>query len=306
VASDRPDQPAGGGDRDRRRSPGAGGAGRSSQRRDPGSAGQQAGPPGKLGATPGGAKEPIGLDRAKQRGDAPARPGRDRPAPPRPPLPDDEEPSLPRGVQREIERALGAGRKARDVTLALSIGAAAIDEDRPDIALQMLTWAKHEAPRVASVREAFGVALYLDEQYAAALTELQAYRRLTGKLDQNHLVADCYRALGRGLDRVAESAEALIADEDAPDDRRAEAVIVWAAALADEGDIGAGRAVIRRFLERRRAGDEPHDLRVRYLAADLAERQQDEAEAARQLELIASVEPAWLDVAERLRAYRDR
>lgn len=195
---------------------------------------------------------------------------------------------------------LGKGRRADDVALALSIGSAAIDEDRSDVALEVLGWAKHEAPRVAAVREAYGVALYLDERFGAALTELQAYRRLTGRNDQNHLVADCLRALGRDLDLVAEAAETLLADAQAPEDRRAEAALVWAGALADDGDVGAARSVLRRFLERRRGGDAEHDLRVRYLAADLAERDHDRDELRRQLESIVAVDPGFLDAKERL------
>jgi ADP-ribose pyrophosphatase YjhB (NUDIX family) len=300
VSTDDERRAAGGG----RAGPVRASGGRPGGRDAAGSRAPRAAPAGRLGDTPAGAREPIGIERATRRGDAPVRRTDERAAPPRPALPEDERPALPRGVEREIERALGPGRKAKDVALALSIGAAAIDEDRADIALPMLAWAKHEAPRVSAVREAYGVALYLHEDYAGALSELHAYRRLTGRLDQNHLVADCYRALGRELDKVIEAAQALATAEDAPEDRRAEAVIVWAAALADAGDVGAGRAVVRRFLERPRAGDQPHDLRVRYLAADLAERQEDGPEAARQLELIAAVDPELLDVDERLRGYR--
>ena len=254
---------------------------------------------------PGGSRgEPIGRDRARQRPDAPPRVASQRSAPTRPPLPEDEQPQLPKPVKREIERTLGSGPKARDIALALSIGSAAIDEDRIDVALQVLAWAKHEAPRISAIREAYGVALYLAEQYAGALTELQAYRRLTGQTDQNHLVADCLRALGRDLDQIAEAAEALLADESAPDDRRAEAAIVWAAALADIGDLGAARSVVRRFIERPRAEDAEHDLRVRYLAADLAEQQGDIAEAVRQLGSIVAVDDELFDARERLETLR--
>lgn len=261
------------------------------------------GPGGKLDV-PAGAREPIGRERAKRRGDAPPLKARTAPPPPRPALPTDEQPLLPRAVEKEIERTLGKGSKAKDIALALSIGSAAIDEERPDVAVEVLAWAKHEAPRIAPVREAYGVALYLREDYAGALTELQAYRRITGRIDQNHVVADCLRALGRDIDQIAAAAEALIDDEQAPEDRRAEAVIVWAAALADRGDVAGGRAILRRFLERRRSGDAEHDLRVRYLAADLAERGRDVAETQRQLELIVAVDPAFLDAAARLDGLR--
>lgn len=269
----------------------------------PGNPGASAEPGGL--DVPAGAREPIGRDRAQRRRDAPPRRTREVVAPPRPALPTDERPVLPRDVEREIERTLGKGGKAKDIALALSIGSAAIDEDRPDVAVEVLAWAKHEAPRIPAIREAYGVALYLSEQFAAALTELQAYRRITGRVDQNHVIADCLRALGRDIDQIGDAAEALVADEQGPEDRRAEAVIVWAAARADAGDLPGARAILRRFLERRRSGDAEHDLRVRYLAVELAERASDTRETQRQLELIVAVDPQFLDAAERLDELND-
>lgn len=255
---------------------------------------------------PGGAREPIGRDRASRPSNAPPRKPRNTQAvPTRPAFPEDEEPQIPRAVSKEIERVLGRGAKSRDIALALSIGSAAIDEERIDVALEVLSWAKYEAPKLAAIREAYGVALYLDENFAAALTELQAYRRLTGRNDQNHLIADSLRAIGRGTDMVAATAEELVADAQAPEDRRAEAVIVWAASLADAGNVRAARGVVRRFLERPRSGDAEHDLRVRILAADLAERAGDDAEVSRQLEHIVAVDPSFMDAAERLDALTD-
>jgi tetratricopeptide (TPR) repeat protein len=247
---------------------------------------------------PKGANAPLGLERARTRADAPPRPTRPKVAPPKPELPTDEEPQLPRAIRKEIDRVIGNNARGRDVALALSIGSAAIDEGYLDVALEMLTWAKDEAPRIAAVREAYGVALYLTEDFAGALSELQAYRRLTGKVDQNHLVADCLRALGRDLDRVVDAAQELLSDTTAPPDRRTEAAIVWAGALADAGDLGAGRSVLRRVVGD--AGEAEHDLRARYLAADLAARDGDTGEARTQLDLIASVDPDYLDVADRL------
>lgn len=263
-------------------------------------------PAGRL-AVPGHDGEPIGRDRARQTPAAPPRRKRKgvEEAPPRPDLPD-EEPLLPRAVRKEIDRVLGPGPRARDVSLCLSIASQALDEDRPDVALEVLVWARHQAPRVALLREAYGIALYQVERWAEALSELQAYRRLTGRSDQNHVIADCLRALGRAVDQVADAAQPLVEDAQAPEDRRAEAAIVWAAALADAGDLGAGRAVLRRFLERPRSSDAEHDLRVRYLAADLAERAGDREEAQRQLELIAAVADDFLDVQARLDALTDR
>ncbi|MTV27578.1 hypothetical protein FTX61_19480 [Nitriliruptoraceae bacterium ZYF776] len=254
-------------------------------------------------AVPGEAKgRPVGADRAQRRSDAPPRrPRKSDPAPQRPDLPD-EEPNLPKGVRREIERALGTTRRSRDVQLALSIGAEAIETDHLDVALEVLAWAKHEAPRVATVRESFGIARYLAEDFAGALTELQAYARLTGRVDQHHLIADCHRALGRDIERVEETATALLEEPRAPEDRRAEAAIVLAGAYADAGRVPEARAVLRDLLRARRDEDQEHHLRARSLAADLAVRAGDPDAARRELASIAAVDPEAFDARERLDA----
>lgn len=295
------------GDRDRRAGLGGAEHGRGGQRRggaQRASRERSGGPPGL--DVPGAPSEPLGRERAGQRAGAPPRHDKRSEPPPRPALPDDEEPELPRAVRREVERVLGRGPRSHEVALALSVGADAIDEDRPDVAVEVLRWARHEAPRLAEVREALGVAYYLREEYGPALSELQAYRRLTGRHDQNHLAADCLRALGRDPDRISETAQPLIDDESAPDDRRAEAVIVKAAALADAEQLETARAVLRRFLERQHDGDEEHDLRVRYLAADLADRDGDLTDAERHLAAIVATQPGFLDAAERLEGVRAR
>lgn len=216
-------------------------------------------------------------------------------APPRPALPDDEEPHLPRAVRRDIERILGPGDRARDVALALSVGSDALDLGRVDVALQALGWAKHLAPRVAAVREAYGVARYLDEDFSGALTELQAYRRMTGRTDQNHVIADCLRGLDRDVDRVGELAEELLADTSAPAERRAEAAVVWAAALADDGQRSSARALLRRHLGRDAGTDEAraesHELRVLVLAARLAEQDGDLDEARAHRRQVVRIAP---------------
>ena len=193
------------------------------------------------------------------------------------------------------------------MALALSVGADAIDAGRVDVALEALAWAKHLAPRVASIREAHGVARYLDEDFAGALTELQAYRRMTGRTDQNHLIADCLRGLGRDLDRVTEPVEVLLEDSDAPADRQDEGVIVWASALADDGQVEAARALIRRRLQRASGRDDaamsPGRLRLLVVAADLAARAGDETAARAYRDRIAAADPelheeaAWDDQA---------
>ena len=56
---------------------------------------------------------------------------------------------------------------------------------------------KHIALRSATVREFLGLALYRMGRWKEAAAELSAFKRLTGSQEQNPVIADCYRALGR-------------------------------------------------------------------------------------------------------------
>ena len=53
------------------------------------------------------------------------------------------------------------------------------------------------APRLASTREAAGLAAYLTERYSEALADLRTVRRITGTNDHWAVMADCERGLGR-------------------------------------------------------------------------------------------------------------
>lgn len=221
--------------------------------------------------------------------------------PPRPDIPDDVDVQVPRAVRRELRRAVGRPEHADEALACLAIGTEHLEEREGEQALPYLRWAKHLAPRSGAVREALGVALYLVEDYAGALSELQTYRRVTGRADQNHVVADCHRALDRSVDKVAELVEEMRGDPEVPLDRRIEGDIVWASTLADAGDVGAGRAVLRPILEQVE-GDEPSEahLRLWYVAGDLAERAGAENEARRWFERIDEVAEGFFDVEERL------
>lgn len=251
-----------------------------------------------LSGIPGGAKEPFGRDRATPTKGAPPRVKAASAPPPRPPFPADETPQLARGVIKEIERIVGPGDRAKDLALALSIGSAAIEDGFTDVARQYLAWARFHAPKVPPVREAYGVALYLDEAYESAVTELQAYRRLTGRNDQNHLIADCFRALNKPLDKIVEPLRDAFDDERVSPDRHAEACIVWASALADAGDVASGRAVLRRFFERHpvaKRKEGAHDLRVRVVAAKLAEEAGDSKDAVAHRARITAIDASYFD-----------
>src|SRR5207247_2337810 len=90
---------------------------------------------------------------------------------------------------------------------------------------------KGHSGRAAATRS--GVARYRAGQYRDALRELQAYRRMTGRLDQNHLIADSYRGLGMPEKAVPVAVEAVRSR--LREEPRAEAAVVGASALADLG-----------------------------------------------------------------------
>ncbi len=157
--------------------------------------------------------------------------------------------------------------------------------------------AKDLAPRSGAVREVLGLALYGDERFKEALRELQAYRRITGRVDQNHLIADCHRALGSPERAVEAARDALHAR--IPDEARAEAAIVGASALADLGRYTEALAMLRSFAPRQRSSNDS-DLRVWYVTGDILERSGRRREAAVEFRRVIRHDPGAFDAAERL------
>jgi tetratricopeptide (TPR) repeat protein len=84
--------------------------------------------------------------------------------------------------------------------VARRLVAAAVEED-PATAYRHALAARQLAARVGVVRETCGIAAYNAGEWAEALTELRAARRLTGRKSYLPMMADCERALGR-LDRA--------------------------------------------------------------------------------------------------------
>lgn len=260
-------------------------------------------PEERTGPRTGTPRQPVGLERATRTPGAPPRkPVAPAEAPARPSLPEGVQVDLPRAVKRELRRTANRAEDVEEAMICLSLGTELLEEREGEEALPYLRWAKHLVPRSGAVREALGAALYLAERYDEALAELQTYRRVTGRPDQNHLIADCHRALGRGTEKVAELVEQMRDDPEVPLDRRIEGVIVWASTLADAGDVGAGRAVLRTTLDELKADEEPTEahLRLWYVAGDLAERGGERTVARRWFERIDAVADEFFDVPERL------
>jgi len=168
-------------------------------------------------------------------------------------------------------------------------------------AIRLGEQSKHMALRAASVRELLGLAYYRAGQWQEAVRDLSAFRRISGSTEQNPVLADCYRAVGKP-ERAIELCDEI--------DRRAvepavfyEGQIVAAGALADSGRQDDAIARLER-LELRPEVAEQHHLRAWYVLGDLLERRGRFTQAREWFEGVASVDPELTDAPERVERLR--
>jgi tetratricopeptide (TPR) repeat protein len=173
-----------------------------------------------------------------------------------------------------------------------------LDRGRPGPAVAHAEEAKRLAPRSGAVREVLGISLYQSERYREALRELQAYRRITGRADQNHLIADSHRALG-SPEKAVEVAQEALRIRAVPEEARAEAAVVGASALADVGRFDEALSLLRSFPTKEQAV-RSFDLRVWYVAGDILERAGRKREAATEFRKVVRHDAGAFDAAERL------
>ena len=174
-----------------------------------------------------------------------------------------------------------------------------LERGRDGAAVQAAVEARALVPRSGAARELLGLALYRTGRYRDALRELQAYRRITGRQDQNHLMADCYRATGapeKAVPLVQEAMRSRIGEE-----ARAESAVVGAAALADLGRYTEAIGLLRSVATNPKLA-RPWDLRVWYVAGDVLERAGRAKEAAEEFRRVVRHDSGAYDAAERLAA----
>jgi len=203
---------------------------------------------------------------------------------------------LPREIVEEL-RQMVRGEKADEAISYLSRATVLLARGDAGAATKEAEKARVFAPRSSAVREVLGLAYYGCEKFKEALAELQAYRRMSDRTDQNHIIADCYRALGQPEKAVAPVEEELRAK--VPQEAKAEATVVGAAALADMGKFDQALAMLRRFTQRRDVGAD-YDLRVWYVTGDVLARAGRREEAASEFRKVVRHDSAAFDAAERL------
>ena len=157
-------------------------------------------------------------------------------------------PAIPPGVEPrqlapEVRRELSTLDRATADAVACHLVAAGelLDQD-PEAALTHARAARARSSRIAAIREAVGIAAYRCGDWAQALAELRAARRMGSKSSLLALIADCERGLGRP-ERAIELARGPEAAQLSGDDAD-ELRIVAAGARADLGQLEQALALL--------------------------------------------------------------
>ena len=181
-------------------------------------------------------------------------------------------PPIPEDITgRELDRSVANQLKglpeklAQRVARHLVAAARLIDED-PRTAHGHALAARARAARVAVVREACGETAYAAGEYAEALAEFRAAKRMNGLWDYLPVMADCERALGRPEKAIELAKGPGVVHLDAA--QSAEMVIVEAGARFDLGEVeGALRTLENAPL--RSPSRQDWVVRLRYAYADM-------------------------------------
>jgi len=207
-------------------------------------------------------------------------------------------PDLAEEVRQQLSRAVGTARSER-VERRLREAADDFEHERFGDANRVLKKLSDEAPTVAAVRELYGLTLYRQEKWRAAAKELEAYRLLSGGVDQLPVLADCYRAMRQWamVDELWQELGAASPDAATVTEGR----IVVAGAHADRGDLTGALALLTqgwRFPQNPKI----HHLRRAYALADVYERLGEVPRARDLFARIEAAEPGFADVDRRLRS----
>jgi tetratricopeptide (TPR) repeat protein len=192
-------------------------------------------------------------------------------------------------------------RRAERLAARLAEAAEDFANDHDDDAARILSGIAREAPDVPEVRELLGLVRYRQGRWRPAIKELEAFRLLTGSVEQNAVLADCRRALGQHTEVAALWEELRQVSPDAA--LVTEGRIVAAGDLADQDKLDEAIALLARgWRWPKRVA--PHHLRRAYALADLYERAGDPLAARSLFERVAEIEPDLGDARARARALR--
>jgi len=201
------------------------------------------------------------------------------------------------GVKAELK---GLPKDLAD-TVAAHIWAAGqlIDED-PALAFRHAEAARRRAGRLPIVREAAAETAYAAGEFAVALREFRAIRRMSGGDELIPLIADCERALGRHRDALEVLNELNPKHPDA--NLHIECLLVEAGIRDDLGQRDEALRLLTNAVSRK-VGPPPAQARLQYALANLLEETGDLAGAHRWFSSAATLDRFGdLDTADRLAA----
>ncbi|MFT3887148.1 MAG: hypothetical protein QM713_03145 [Arachnia sp.] len=174
-----------------------------------------------------------------------------------------------------------------------------VDVD-PDLAFRHAEAARRRAGRLPVVREAAAVTAYAAGEFAVALREFRALRRMNGGEELLPVIADCERALGRPRDALEILAELDPQTRDV--DLRIECLLVEAGVRDDLGQRAEARRLLKAAIGRE-IGRPLSRARLRHAYANLLEADGDTAGAREWFTASAGLDPEGeLDNADRIAA----
>lgn len=198
-------------------------------------------------------------------------------------------------VVRELRATARPGKADILIKVFAEAVAAFAQGDYPE-AVRLGEQSKHLALRAPSVREFLGLTFYRMGRWQEAARELNAFKRITGSVEQNPVIADCYRALEKPERAVKLCDEVM--RERVPPPILYEATIVAAGALADMKRIDDAIQRIER-LDLRPEVAEEHHLRAWYVLGDLLERKGRFTQAREYFAAVEAADPELTDAHER-------
>lgn len=207
---------------------------------------------------------------------------------------------LPRGVRAELR---GLPKELSETVGAHLVAAGQLIDQDPVLAHAHAEAARRRAARLPVVREATAETAYAAGEFAIALNEYRALRRMTGNHDFLPVMADCERALGRPQQALKLAREARQHTLDPA--QQVEMQIVESGARSDLDQGAEARRILKSLIDSgaaARAGRTPA-ARAHYAFADLLLADGDEAGARTWFESAADLDTERsTDAVERLDA----
>ncbi|WP_342373316.1 hypothetical protein PCC79_06295 [Propioniciclava soli] len=198
----------------------------------------------------------------------------------------ENEPDTPQDMDlRELPRAVRAELRSLSQETAEIVGAHLLKAGElvtsdPQLAYAHAEAARRRAARLAVTREATGETAYAAGEYAVALQEFRALRRMNGGTEFIAVMADCERALGRPDRALKLVREGLDAQPDF--NQRVELRLVEAGTRLDQGQQAEALRVLKAEIEASAGkGSRAGRARLRYGYADLLEQSGDATGAER-------------------------